>query len=51
MAVTAELTTRDVELALGHRIARCWSRVLHVATGRLFRREGDDCWREYGGAR
>lgn len=44
---TITLTTGDIERALGHRIARRFSRVLVVATGRLFRREDEGLWREY----
>jgi hypothetical protein len=49
--MTSTLTTGDIERALGHRVARCFSQVLVVATGRLFRREEDDRWREYKEAR
>jgi len=49
--VDSQLSTRDVERVVGHRLARCWSRVLLVASGRLFERESDDAWREYSAAR
>lgn len=47
----AILSTMEVERAVGHRIARCWSCVLLATTGRLFTRMADDSWREHAGLR